>query len=131
MPGGLQSAKLLVNRDKGIFVEQGALLEWLGYGVRYAYSAEVSGFGRGMPTGWNCPLIQSEMLPPSPPMVWAQPRGVVEGVYLKPIHSSVPLAASKDELLYQIFALVDVIRMGKSRELGIARDLLEKLVKGK
>tara|TARA_R110002073_G_scaffold118324_4_gene257389 strand:+ start:648 stop:1166 length:519 start_codon:yes stop_codon:yes gene_type:complete len=125
----LLAAKLLVERDKGLFAEQGALLEWLSYGVRYAYPVEKSGFGRGMPTAWNCNLVISEMLPPSPPIVWEQARGSAEGVYIKPIYSSVLLAASKDEQLYLVLALVDAIRMGKPRELSIARTLLERLVK--
>ncbi|MGH1471516.1 MAG: hypothetical protein ACRBCS_10000 [Cellvibrionaceae bacterium] len=126
----LQAARLLVRHDKGLFAEQNALLEWLSYGIRYAYSPKKSGYGRGMPTAWNCHLVKSDILPPSPAMIWQQARGEVEGVFVEPIYHSVLLAASNDPLLYQILALVDAVRLGKPRELTIARELLKKLIKG-
>lgn len=126
----LISARLLVERDKAFYVETNAFQEWLSYGVRYAYPIQSPGFGRGMPTAWNCPLITGAVLPPSPPMVWSQPGGGLEGVFVEPIHSTVSLAASNDDLLYQLAALVDAVRLGKPRELVIARDLLGKWIKG-
>lgn len=126
----LATARLLVERDNALYVENNAFLEWLSYGVRYAYPAQPSGFGRGMPTAWNCPLVSSAILPPSPPMIWSQVGGELEGIFVEPIHATVPLAASNDGLLYQVIALVDAVRLGKPRELAIARDLLEKRIKG-
>lgn len=107
-----------------------ALQEWLSYGVRYAYPVKRSGFGRGMPTAWNCPFIQSEMVAPIPATVWAIPGGEVEGVIIEPIHPKMPIAAKADTGLYQVMALVDAIRMGKPRELAIARKELKALLKG-
>ena len=126
----LEAAKLVVTRDGRRFVERGGLLEWLCYGVRYAYPAGQIGFGRGMPTAWNCPLVTSDILPPTPAMVWQQPKGVIEGVMIAPIHDSAPLAASNNELMYEALALIDAVRLGKPRELAIARELLTKLIKG-
>jgi hypothetical protein len=127
----LISSRLVVERSGGIFAETGALLEWLCFGVRYAYPQESVGYGRGMATSWNCPVLQSEISPPSPPLVWPVPGGEIEGALIKPIHNSVPLAASRDELLYRALSLLEAIRGGKPRELAIARDLLAKLIKGK
>jgi hypothetical protein len=58
------------------------------YGVRYAYPAEQIGFGRGMSTAWNCPLVKSDILPPTPATVWQQPKGVIDGVIIARIHGS-------------------------------------------
>jgi hypothetical protein len=66
----LEAAKLVVTRDGRRFVERGALLEWLCYGVRYAYPVVQIGFGRGIPTAWNCSFVTSDILPPTPAMVW-------------------------------------------------------------
>lgn len=126
----LEVAKLVVARDGRRFVERGALLEWLCYGVRYAYPVEQIGFGRGVATAWNCSLVTSDILPPTPAMVWQQPKGTIEGVMIAPIHVSAPLAASNNELMYQALALIDAVRLGKPRELAIARELLTKLIKG-
>ena len=126
----LEASSLLVARNDQRFVEPNALLEWLCYGVRYAYPAQSSGFGRGMPTSWNCEYLVSEMVSPTPAMIWQQPGGEVEGVIIEPIHASAPFAASQNELMYQALAVIDAIRLGKPRELAIARDILTKLIKG-
>lgn len=125
----LQAARILVSRADQWHAEQGALLEWLSYGVRYAYPVDAGGFGRGMPTAWNCPLVVSDLLPPSPPLVWSVPRGEMDGISIEPIHPAVPQAARLDDRLYQVMALVDAVRLGKPRELGIARNLLASLIK--
>lgn len=126
----LMASHLVVERSGRVFAEKGALVEWLSYGVRYAYPQESTGYGRGMATSWNCPVLDSEVSAPIPPLVWAVPAGEVEGAMIKPMHNSVPLAASRDELLYRVMSLVEVIRGGKPRELAIARDLLAGLIKG-
>jgi len=123
-------SRLAVERSGGVFVESCALLEWLCYGVRYVYPQESVGYGRGMATSWNCPVLKSEVVPPIPPFVWPVPGGDVDGSWIKPIHDSVPFAASRDVQLYLALSLLEAIRGGKPRELAIARDLLSKLIKG-
>jgi len=127
----LVASHLVVQRSGRVFAESGALLEWLCYGVRYAYPQENVGYGRGMATSWNCPVLKSEVSAPVPPLVWSVSGGDVEGVLIKPLHDSVPLAASRDEQLYRAMSLLEAIRGGKPRELAIARDLLARLIKGK
>jgi len=127
----LVTARLVVERDAQVFAESGALLEWLSYGVRYAYPQESVGYGRGIATSWNCPVLKSEMVPPTPALVWPISGGDVEGALIKPFHESVTIAASKDEQLYRVLSLLEAIRGGKPRELAIARALLANLIKGK
>jgi hypothetical protein len=127
----LVSSRLIVERKGSIFAESGALLEWLCYGVRYAYPQESVGYGRGMATSWNCPVLKSEMVPPTPPLVWPVPGGNTEGALIKPIHESIPFAASQDENLYRVLSLLEAIRGGKPRELEIARKILTSIMKGK
>ena len=115
----LMASHLVVERDGSVFAESGALLEWLCYGVRYAYPQESIGYGRGIATSWNCPVLKSEVVPPIPPLVWPLSGGDVEGAFIKPIHDSVPFAASRDEQLYRAMSLVEAIRGGKPRELAI------------
>lgn len=126
----LVASHLVVERKEGVFAESSALLEWLSYGVRYAYPLENIGYGRGMATSWNCPVLKSEMVPPIPPLVWPVPGGNAEGVFIKPIHESIPFAANQDENLYRVLSLLEAIRGGKPRELTIARKILTNLIKG-
>ena len=127
----LIKSHLVVERSGRYFAENGALLEWLCYGVRYAYPQEQLGYGRGVPTSWNCVFLESEMSPPVPALVWSYPRGESEGTLIKPFHVSVPMAAKRDENLYRALSLLEAIRGGKPRELKIARGLLTKLIRGK
>lgn len=127
----LVASRLVVERNASVFAETGALAEWLCYGVRYAYPQESVGYGRGMATSWNCPVLVSEVVPPSPSLVWPMPGGDIEGALIKPIHDSIPFAASRDEKLYLVMSLIEAIRGGKPRELAIARELLTNLIKGK
>ncbi|MDH5179239.1 MAG: hypothetical protein OEZ39_18285 [Gammaproteobacteria bacterium] len=126
----LLTAHLAVERDGVMYAETGGLLEWLCYGVRYAYPQESVGYGRGLATAWNCPLLNSEMIPPDPALVWPVPGGQTEGALVKPIHDSIPHIAAQDSKLYPVLALLEAIRGGKPRELAIARKLLNELVKG-
>ena len=125
----LNSARLVVERNKEIYAETGALVEWLNYGVRYAYPKEIIGYGRGLATCWNCSVLKSEMVPPSPAFVWASSGGDAEGAIIKPIHEAVPFAASRDENMYRALSLLEVIRNGKPRELAIARDLMATMLR--
>lgn len=125
----LVAAKLLVKREDRYFTESGALLEWLCYGVRYAYPAQSIGYGRGMPTAWNCTILKSEVMPPMPAHVWQQAGGEAEGVLVEPFHASVPYAAARDKLLYEVLSLTEAIRLGKPRELAIARAMLVEKIK--
>ena len=118
----LEAARLVVVRDNVSAVARN-LLEWLSYGFRYYCPMESAGYGRGIATGWNCSLIESEMHPPKPGWAWAG-NGDIEAEWIKPFHDSVPLAAMHDPWLYKALALVDVMRGGKPRELAIARELL-------
>lgn len=127
----LIDSHLVVERNDYVFPETGALLEWLSYGVRYAYPQESVGYGRGMATSWNCPLLVSDMVPPVPPLVWPVTGGEVDGALIKPFHAAIPFAASRDEYLYRALSVVEAIRGGKPRELAVARDLLKNLIKGK
>lgn len=126
----LVAAKLVIEREGEYLAEKSGLLDWLCYGVRHAYPIEIIGYGRGMPTAWNCPLVKTDIMPPDPPIVWAVSGGSVEGSMIKPSHASIPFAASNDDLLYEALSLVEAIRMGKPRELAVAREALSILVEG-
>jgi len=127
----LVTARLLVEREGAYHAETYALTEWLSYGVRYAFPIEEKGHGRGMGTGWACELVKSEMVPPTPGTIWAAAGGRQEGIIVEPIYKSVPFAAIRDPMLYQALALVDAIRLGKPRELALARANLKSLITGK
>jgi len=50
--------------------------------------------------------------------------GPVRGSEVKPLYRSAPRAASRDEQLYQMLAVVDALRTGRARERRLAEEAL-------
>ena len=108
----------------GLFArEQGRLLvisrnirDFLVYGVRYAFPAITGPATRGMVTGKGLDWIADNFIQGFEPYVWPDPIGQTRGPSLVPLHPNVPLAASRDKLLYDALALVDMMRIGDARE---------------
>jgi len=71
------------------------------------------GLSRGMPTGiWAPPLLEKFERSGSLPTTWPCETGPCErGESVDPIYPSAPIAA-RDPLVYELLALVDVIRVG-------------------
>lgn len=106
-----------------------AMLELLRHGVKYVYPPELLPPQRGIPTAHSAPPL-SDYVQSEEHIVWPDPEGKVRGVGLAPIHKSAPIAARRDEKLYQALALVDAIRIGRARERKLADDFLSNLLAG-
>jgi hypothetical protein len=113
----------LVTLESGIQrVSLPAFLEFLVFGLKYAFPAETGPAVRGMPTGiaavkeLNSRFAPTEALP----YVWPSPEGKSTGIALAPLFPSVPKAAAQDPELYKALALIDAIREGAARERELA-----------
>jgi DNA-binding Lrp family transcriptional regulator len=117
----LREARLIDPETREVRAE--ALRNFLVHGVPYAFPASPKEITRGMPTAWAAPTLadrirSSDHLPP----VWPDPNGKVQGSAVEPLYPSVPSAARRHPMLYELLALVDALRIGRARE----RDLAEK-----
>lgn len=103
--------------------------EFLVHAVKYAFPARRGEATRGIPTAYAAPPLREHIAASSDlPPVWPSAEGRVRGSTLEPLHKTVPMAASKDPVLYDLLALVDAIRDGRTRERQIAeRELLARL----
>lgn len=117
----------LLQRGEGkVEAARQSLLEFITHGVRYVFPAVLGGVTSGIPTASAAkPLADHLVQPADFSPVWAHPFGTVRGVSLLPLYPTVPDAALQDEALYELLTLVDGIRMGTSRERGLAVDLLQ------
>lgn len=110
---------------KGKTVMKSALMEFIQYGLRYVFPQQPGAVVRGVPTAHSAPplmdLIQSQEA-----YVWPYSKGEVRGHSIAPLYSSAPEAALKDEKLYELLALVDAVRVGRSRERELALIELKK-----
>jgi hypothetical protein len=99
--------------------------EFLVHGVKYAFPAKRGEVTRGMLTSYAAPPLSAEIAAGSDlPPVWPSPEGEHRGVSLEPLYKTVPIAARKDQRLYEILALLDALRDGRAREKRIAEKKL-------
>jgi DNA-binding transcriptional MocR family regulator len=108
-----------------------AVEEFLVHAVKYLVPAQRGEITRGMPTAYAAlPLKEQITAGSDPPPVWPSADGQVRGSAFEPLHKTVPAAAAKDAVLYEILALVDALRDGRARERQIAeRELAARLRK--
>lgn len=107
------------------------LVEFVVYGMRYAFAVEPGASARGMPTGWRAPGLDGHLVEDRlESFVWPHPRGTSRGRALEPLHDAVILAAGEDPKLHRALALCDVIRLGGARERMLAARLFEEELEG-
>lgn len=95
------------------------LLEFLEYGVRYVFPQHPGPIVRGIPTAHSHPEIKkifvSEMN-----YVWPDSKGDAMGQMIEPFYKKQVEAVKVDKEYYRLLALVDIIRVGKVREIKYA-----------
>jgi hypothetical protein len=108
-------------------VNRSALLDFLAYGMRYVFPPKRGALVRGVPTAVAVEPLKSRFLENGdPPPVWPYPAGTVRGLSFSPLYKNAPKAALHDPRLYELLALCDAIRSGRTRERVLAVELLRK-----
>jgi hypothetical protein len=102
-----------------------SILEFLIHGVKYVFPAELGSIVRGIPTAHSGAKLSQKIMSDTE-YVWASEEGTMKGVAVSPLYASVPHAALKDPKLHRLLALVDTIRIGRTREQSMAKMELEK-----
>ncbi|HZQ46471.1 MAG TPA: hypothetical protein VFC07_05625, partial [Verrucomicrobiae bacterium] len=100
------------------------LEDYLIHGVRYAFPAKPGRLARGIPTAHAAPPLSEKISSDDLPPVWPDPEGTVKGYAIEPLYSSVPAAVKSDSALYELLALIDVLRIGRARERKLAEEEL-------
>lgn len=108
-------------------VSKNSLLEFLTYGIRYVYPQQPGGYTRGLETAHSAPFHSSVFIS-SQKYVWPDPFGSVFGIEVEPLYSTVPKACKEDPFLYETLSLVDMLRVGKSREASYAKERLQRML---
>lgn len=101
------------------------LVEFLEHGVRYVFPEQPGSMVRGIPTAHSHPdmkkIFISEMN-----YVWPDNKGEAMGLMIEPFYKRQVEAVKEDKEYYRLLALVDVIRVGKVREIKYAVNELKK-----
>ena len=123
--GRAKAARLINMEDDQPVIVRAALKEFLLHGAKYAFPATLGSTTRGVPTAYAAPPLASRITQPNElPPVWPDPHGEQRGTSFHPLYPTVPAAAKRDRLLYELLALFDALRGGAARERQIASQLL-------
>ncbi|MBQ0754704.1 MAG: hypothetical protein KBT87_07460 [Gammaproteobacteria bacterium] len=116
-------ARLALKSDRGAPARPvlRALEEFILHGMPYVFIAEQEGMTRGIATAWAAPMMSNQFIVGTePPPVWPHPEGKTRGQGVSPLYKSAPFAAMQDVMLYELLALVDMLRIGRAREKELA-----------
>lgn len=102
-----------------------SLMDFLQYGIRYAFPQKPGPVVRGIPTSHSASPLNKE-IQSTENYVWPYAKGNMRGHSIIPLYISVPKAALKDKDLYELLAMVDALRVGRAREKEIAITELKK-----
>ncbi len=116
------------NLDSAAVVNRHNLAEFALHGAKYAFPAERLPVGPGVPTSHAAPAFAKVFAPGHEAIVWPDAHAAVRGEGLAPLHACVPGAALRDVGLYELLALFDALRIGRTRERGMAAKRLPLLI---
>ena len=109
-------------------VRKQALLGFIQHGLPYVFPQRPGEMSRGMATAISHPDIKKHF-GGEYEYVWPDAESDLKGFTIQPLYAGAVNAAKKDEKLYLMLALVDLLRTGRSREKIYAMTELEKLIK--
>ncbi|MDX1955764.1 MAG: hypothetical protein SFU20_09545 [Chitinophagaceae bacterium] len=118
-------AKLVDYKNRVVFRQN--LMEFIEHGVKYVFPQRLGSIVRGLPTAHSHPFMQ-EKIGSETFYVWPDHKGSVIGMELLPFYGKQVEAAKQDSTLYKLLALVDVLRVGKTREVKLAILELKKIL---
>jgi hypothetical protein len=103
------------------------VLEFLVHGIRYVFPDQPGAMVRGTPTAHSHPYMKEYFISEMN-YVWPDPKGQVMGLTIEPLYKKQVEAIKEDKEFYRLLALVDVIRVGKVREVKHAIHELTKII---
>ncbi|NOY24285.1 MAG: hypothetical protein GXP62_00270 [Oligoflexia bacterium] len=106
-------------------VHVGPLMELLEHGVRWVYYAELGPLVRGVATAHSAPVMSSLVaVTGSDPVVWPGSDGEERGQALEPLYPGALRTKSRWSELYDLLTLIDVLRVGRRREVSLAMGVI-------
>ena len=103
-----------------------SLKDFIIYGLKYCFPTQPGRIVRGIPTASSASPIKEAIVSNGESFVWKDPSGSSRGQSITPLFSKVVKTVSEDADFYALLAIVDSIRIGKSRERNTAIELLDK-----
>lgn len=127
----LQKSILIVESDNGYEPIFRNIKEFLMSGFPYVFPEDKGKLQRGFVTGIDGSSLKNDFVDAEYPTVWAHYEGDTKGFAIEPLHKAIPdlIASNKlDGDLYEILALLDVLRTGQRREIEAAEIRIKELL---
>jgi hypothetical protein len=120
-----QLAGLIDDNRKKVYRQN--LMEFIEHGLHYVFPQQPGTMVTGIATAHSHPYYQS-LFVSEVNYVWQDGDGHMRGLAIEPLYKGVVKAIKQDETLYKMLASIDIIRVGKARELKIAIKELQKSI---
>ena len=121
-----QIAKLIDKKNKQVL--RTSLLEFVLHGLKYVFPVVPGALTRGIPTAHAAPPLNQQIVQGSESFVWPYAEGAHRGQEIAPLYKTVPAAVTDQPGLYALLALCDAIRIGRAREVNLARSELSQRI---
>lgn len=116
----------LVDESKRKVYRQ-SLMEFISYGLHYVFPQQPGAMVTGMPTAHSHSFYRS-MFSAELEYAWQDDGGPIRGLSIQPLYPNAVKAAKIDQELYKLLASIDIIRVGRVREIKIAMEELKKII---
>lgn len=104
-----------------------SLMEFIEHGLHYVFPQQPGTMVTGVPTGHSHTFFKSHFASELN-YVWPDADGWMRGLSIAPLYKGVTKAVKQDDELYLLLSAIDVIRVGSTRELKVALDVLHKRI---
>jgi hypothetical protein len=112
--------------ESGKQVRKQALLEFIQYGVAYAFPVKPGPVVRGIPTAHSASPLNKLIESNGEEYVWPSATGELRGQAISPLYKNVVKAVKGNRELHELLSLIDAIRVGRVREKNLAIEELKK-----
>ena len=101
-----------------------ALLDFLRCGLPYVFPQRPGPVVRGIPTAHSAPPLNAQ-IHSSEVFVWPWNEGTARGQAIVPLYPGLPAACMQDQDFYELMALTEALRVGRTREKKLATEMLK------
>ena len=118
-------ARLIFNEGRKVHRQN--VLDFIKYGLAYVFPQQPGSMSRGTLTAHSA-LPLKEDIESNELYVWPYAKGTARGYSIRPLYPSVLQAIEMDQHLYELLALTDAIRVGRTRERNLALKYLRERI---
>jgi len=104
-----------------------SLMQFIENGLQFVFPQKPGTIVTGIPTAHSYGIFKNKIVSDLN-YVWPEENGQMRGLSIIPLYKGVTKAVLIDEELYKSLAAIDIIRVGKTRELKIAIDELKRTI---